>query len=263
MSRGAGGNAPRKSLGQNFLTDEEAARTVVRQAGIAPGSQVVEIGPGRGFLTRALLAAGAQVTAVEKDRNLAERLPQQFAGLPLEVIEGDFLETDLTPFSGRILVGNLPYYVAMPILSRALDHQPAFPAMVFMFQLEVAQRLCATPGGRTYGMPTLVATVAHEARQVRKVPAGAFFPKPRVDSALVRFVPLARPHLVGPERREFLDLMGEAFRFRRKTATNALARATGRPADEVAAALEGQGHDPRVRLETLAVAQLVALWKFL
>ncbi len=253
--------APRKSLGQNFLTDKTTARAVVKHGKIGQGTGVLEIGPGKGFLTRALVAAGADIVAVEKDRVLAARLPGRFPEAPLRVIEGDFLEVELEPLAGRTLVGNLPYNVAMPILSRALEHNSFWPRLVFMFQLEVAQRLCAEPGTRAYGMPTLVANVTHRTTQVRKVPAGAFFPKPKVDSALVSFEPLAEPLLIGLERSAFLDLMGGAFRYRRKTATNALSRASHHSAAEIAAILEALGHDPKVRLEKLTVAELVALWQ--
>ena len=255
--------APRKSLGQNFLSDKATARAVVKSGQIGPGTKVLEIGPGKGFLTRALLAAGADVLAVEKDRDLAARLPGRFHDAPLRVIEGDFLEVDLAPLAGRVLVGNLPYNVAMPILSRALHHHESWPRLVFMFQLEVAQRLCAEPGTRAYGMPTLVAGLTHRTTQVRKVPAGAFFPKPKVDSALVSFEPLEEPLLVGADRLEFLDLMGAAFRYRRKTATNGLSRASQHSAATIAKVLETRGHDPRVRLETLSPRELVVLWRAL
>jgi 16S rRNA (adenine1518-N6/adenine1519-N6)-dimethyltransferase len=251
---------PRKSLGQNFLSDKATARAVVKHGKIGPGTEVLEIGPGKGFLTRALIAAGADVVAVEKDRVLAARLPGRFPEAPLKVIEGDFMEVDLEPFVGRTLVGNLPYNVAMPILSRALEHQSFWPRLIFMFQLEVAQRLCADPGTRAYGMPTLVASVTHHTTQLRKVPAGAFFPKPKVDSALVSFEPLDNPLVVGAERLKFLDLMGNAFRYRRKTATNGLSRASHHSSAEIAAILEAMGHDPRVRLEALSVPDLVSLW---
>ncbi len=253
--------APRKSLGQNFLTDKATSKAVVRCARIGAGTEVLEIGPGKGFLTRALVAAGAEVVAIEKDRNLAARLPGRFLEAALRVQEGDFLEVELAPFAGRTLVGNLPYNVAMPILSRALEHHDYWPRLVFMFQLEVAQRLCAEPGTRAYGMPTLVAKVTHRTTQIRKVPAGAFFPKPKVDSALVSFEPLSEPLLVGAERLKFLDLMGAAFRYRRKTATNGLSRASHHSSEEIAKVLTGLGHDPRVRLETLSVAELVIIWK--
>ncbi len=254
-------SAPRKSLGQNFLTDEETARTVVRAGRIGPETPAAEIGPGRGFLTRALLAAGADLVAIEKDRELAAALPARFPEARLEVIEGDFLEVALEPLAGRVLVGNLPYYVSQAILSRALDHGGFWPRMVFMFQLEVAQRICAAPGSKVYGMPSLVTAVTHRATQVRRVSAGAFFPKPKVDSALVLFEPLEEPILAGEERMRFLDLAGDAFRFRRKTATNALSRATKRPSEEVVGVLEANGLDPRCRLETLAPAVLVKVWR--
>jgi len=258
---------PKKSLGQHFLTDIETARTVIRAGKINLATTVVEVGPGRGFLTRHLVQVARNVIAIEKDSALAAELPGTLRAANLTVIEGDFLNVELgmpnaEPAPRTTLVGNLPYNVAMPILARALDHGHLWQRMVLMFQLEVAQRICAQPGSKTYGIPTIMTALSHSASLVRRVPAGAFFPRPKVDSALVLFEPLAEPLLPPALRRPFLDFIGSAFRFRRKTAANALSRASGlHPSQkEFAAALESAGYAPDSRLEQLAPSALVALW---
>lgn len=254
---------PKKEFGQNFLTDEEAARTVVRATGLGPGSRVVEVGPGRGFLTRFLLESGAEVLAVEKDPDLPSLLNRQFAGQLFSVQEADILSVDLAsllppPF---VLVGNLPYYVSLAILAKALDVAPGLiSSMVFMFQKEVALRLCASPGEDAYGVPTLMCQLTHKARIIRRVPAGAFFPKPKVDSALVLLTPVPDALLAGKERIRFLDWAGAVLRYRRKTARNAIAQATGLAPASIDSALAGSGALPNARVEDLSIPAFIRLW---
>ncbi|MBM4354986.1 MAG: ribosomal RNA small subunit methyltransferase A [Deltaproteobacteria bacterium] len=257
---------PKKSMGQNFLSDLESARKVVEAGGIGPGTAVLEIGPGRGFLTRFLVDAGARITAVEKDRELAAFLPGMFPDHPLQVLEADFLELDLAPLAaGRpVVVGNLPYYAAMPILMKVLEHADAWPRMVFMFQLEVARRLTAAPGTGEYGVPTAIVALTHAASIVRRIPPGAFFPRPKVESALVRFDPLPEPLLPDrADRTAFGDFVAASFRFRRKKGSNALALGTGLDAAAAARHLEQLGLDLNVRLEELPPGTLVRLWRSL
>jgi 16S rRNA (adenine1518-N6/adenine1519-N6)-dimethyltransferase len=254
----------KKSLGQNFLSDLETARKVVEAGRIGPGTEVLEIGPGRGFLTRFLVDAGASITAVEKDRELAEFLPGVFPGHPLRIIEADFLELDLAPLAARgpVVVGNLPYYAAMPILMKVLEHAGAWPRMVFMFQLEVARRLAAVHGSPDYGVPTVLVALTHSATIVRRISPGAFFPRPKVESALVRFEP--RPEFLLPDpadRAAFGDFVAAAFRFRRKKGSNALSLGTGLDPATAAGHMERLGFDPNVRLEELSPDQLVQLWR--
>jgi len=208
-------------------------------------------------------------------------------GRTLAVLSADFLSLDLSPFSGFVLVGNLPYYVSLPILRRALDFGALWPRMVFMFQLEVAQRIVADPGSRDFGLPSIMVALTHGPSLVRRVPAGAFFPRPKVDSALVLFEPKPLPLLTGDARERFLEFISAAFRFRRKTALNALATAhaahagsstgpripvspeptarSGSACRQDSAVLRGcfaaAGLEPSVRLEQLAVADLIMLWK--
>jgi len=252
----------KKSLGQHFLTDEGTALAVVRWAHIEPGTQVLEIGPGRGFLTRYLLRAGAHVTAVEKDDRLARELGDGFPEAPLQVVCADFLDLSLDEIGPecRVLVGNLPYNVSLPLLLRALEHAERWTHLVFMFQLEVARRLTAEPGGKSFGVPSAVVALTHHCRIVRRVPPGAFRPRPAVESALVAFEPRAEPLLPPEARRAFADWLGAAFRYRRKKACNALAQATGESSDHFRRGLLLLGVSPSVRLEKLSMAHLVALW---
>jgi len=254
---------PKKSLGQNFLTDPATAEKVTEAGGIAEDSFVLEVGPGRGFLTRRLLETGAQVLAVEKDAALARELSSSLAVPNLEVVCADFLTFDLGQFrQPAIAVGNLPYNVAMPILMRTLAHAHLFKCMVFMFQLEVAQRICARPGSRKYGVPSVLTALTHQARIVRRIPPGAFFPKPKVHSALVLFEPEQESAPLSPEERsEFADFVGAVFRFRRKKAANAMGRVTGQAPSIFSGLLADNRLHPDVRPERIPVHILVRLWR--
>ena len=255
---------PKKSLGQHFLTDPAAARTAVAAGRIDSGTRVLEVGPGRGFLTRYLLEAGASVRAVEMDNGLAHRLAETFRDLDLEVRCGDFLKQDLVQLADpppAVLVGNLPYNVGLAILRKSLETPTLWTRIVFMFQWEVACRLCASPGGRDYGIPTVMVALTHEASIVRKVLAGAFRPRPRVDSALVLMEPLPHPLLGDAERARFLSFVSKAFRFRRKKASRALAMATGRPSAPYEVMIERCGFAPDSRLERLPLNVLIELWR--
>ncbi len=253
----------KKSLGQHFLTDPGSARAVVRHGRIGPDVDVLEIGPGKGFLTRHLMAAGARLSVVEKDDVFAAALTRQYALSGVDVAVGDFLDLELQPYAGRVLVGNLPYNVSLPILRRALDHGELWPRMVFMFQLEVARRLCADAGGKEFGIPTIMAAVTHRATIVRKVPAGAFHPRPRVDSALVLLEPLEEPLAAPGERQRFLDFIAGAFRYRRKTAVNAISVTHELSTAKIEDALAAIGADKKIRLEKLPVERLLALYRLL
>ena len=261
--RDSAGGRPKKSLGQHFLTDPQTARTVIARGCIEKGTHVLEIGPGRGFLTRYLAEAGARIIVVEKDSKLAAGLPTTLPSADIEVLNADFLEADLTPFLSQrpVLVGNLPYNVSLAILSRALEFHQAWPRILFMFQLEVAQRICAAPGSRTYGMPSLLRGVTHEAVIVRRIAPGSFFPPPKVDSALVCFEPLKEPLLSGPERIAFLDFAGQAFRYRRKRAANALSRTGRGSSTEFARLISEAGLDDGVRVESIPIPAIVEIWR--
>lgn len=254
---------PKKSLGQNFLSDVETARVVVTSAGLKTGDAVLEIGPGRGFLTRALLESGAKVTAVELDRDLIQPLQERFGTLPLTVLHQDVLALDLSTLDLPIcpVVGNLPYNQASAILRKMLEAGERFSRMVFMFQLEVAQRLCAKGGDDAFGIPSVRVALTHRATMVRKISPGSFFPKPKVFSALVLFEPLASPLLSKQEAGPFMEFVERGFQQRRKKARNTLANPPETTPSAVEQALASLGISQDVRVEALTVAQLIALWK--
>ncbi|NLG08062.1 MAG: 16S rRNA (adenine(1518)-N(6)/adenine(1519)-N(6))-dimethyltransferase RsmA [Deinococcales bacterium] len=242
-----------KGFGQNFLVDEAALRAIVDAAELAPGDRVLEVGPGLGVLSHALAERGAHVTSVELDRRLLPVLAETLADLErlpgagsVEVVEGDAMRFDLARLpQGAKLVANLPYNVATAIVARALE-SGRFSRLVFLVQREVADRLTAKPEEPAYGALSLLVARFGRARTVRLVPPGAFFPPPKVTSAVVRVDvdPAAEPDP------ELFALIHQGFAHRRKTLKRNLLYA-GYPAERVDAALAELGLDPRVRAEAL------------
>ena len=250
------GLAADKGFGQNFLVDAHALRDIVAAARIDPGSTVFEVGPGLGVLTRELADAAARVVAVELDRRLEPVLEETLAGLDnVELVFGDALAFDLERLpAGTLLVANLPYNVATPLLVRCLESR-RFARLVFLVQREVGERLVAAPGTSAYGALSVVVDHWAEGEVVRHVKPGAFLPPPEVTSSVVRLTP--RPN-ARPEP-EFLDFVHTCFRHRRKTLRKNLDLA-GVPKDAAARALNEAGLDPRVRAEALSRHQLRELY---
>lgn len=231
---------PKKRLGQHFLHHRAILARIADALGPRPGDLVLEIGPGQGSLTEALVARGARVVAIEKDRDLA---PIVRARLPsVTVVEGDALELDWREVVGAgsadalLVTGNIPYNITTPLIDRAL--LPPRPLrIVFLVQKEVAQRIVAGPGSKTYGALSVgVQAVAH-AEKLFNVPAGAFHPPPKVDSAVIRLTPLAQPLVPDPDLPRFRRLVVGLFGFRRKQLLRSLRELTGWPTERVAAAL--------------------------
>jgi 16S rRNA (adenine1518-N6/adenine1519-N6)-dimethyltransferase len=253
---------PLKSLGQHFLVDPGIARRIVARAEVAPGDSVLEVGPGRGILTQALLAAGAKVVAVELDRGLFEALAERFSGEPrLTLHHGDALRFDpagmQSPFK---VVANLPYQVTTPLLFHLLAAWPA--ALVVMVQREVAERMAAAPGTREYGVLTLGIAARASVERCFAVPPGAFRPRPRVHSAVVRVVPRPDPPLPAGEVDRFMAVVRAALGKRRKTLRNALG-ALGLAEARVKDALLAAGIDPAARGETLDLEAFLRLYRAL
>ncbi len=210
----------RKSLGQNFLLDPGLTDRIARAAGDLTATSVIEVGPGPGGLTRALLARGArEVVAVERDPRCVEALAELAAAYPgrLRVIAADALESDAANLAAppRAIVANLPYNIATPLLFKWLADVGAYSCFTLMFQKEVAQRICAAPGGRDYGRLSIAAQWLCEARRLFDVPPRAFVPPPKVTSTLVRLTP--RPHPLAPADADALGrVVAAAFGQRRK-----------------------------------------------
>ncbi len=252
------GVSPVKTLGQNFLHDQNLARWIVEQAELTPRDYVVEIGPGLGALTELALAKGARVLALEKDTRLANFLRARFRHPRLEVRSADALDFDVrTLFSqGRVkLMGNLPYNVSSPLLLKFLDYPSPISLSLFTLQNEVASRLSALPSSRDYGALTLRVQLYHRVEYLRTIPATVFVPRPDVDSALVRMSP--RDPLELPERDDalFMKLVRRGFSQRRKQLQKLL-RAQVPDWELVAAKL---GFDPKARAEELSLNQWIGL----
>ena len=222
----------RKRFGQHFLASDGVIERIVAAAGISPGDPVLEVGPGPGVLTAALVRAGAQVTAVELDRDCASHVS---ALLPMvRVVQGDAASLDLGPLlpgSGWRCVSNLPYNVGTRILLRLLDHQPPLERLVLMLQREVALRLWAPPGDRARGSLSVAVQARAEVSRVCKVPPGAFLPPPKVESAVV----LLRPRTGEPVPAGLDAVLRAAFAAPRKTLRNNLRAAWGPAAEQAMA----------------------------
>ncbi len=253
------GLRPRKSLGQNFLLDPRLTDRIARAAGDLAGLTVIEVGPGPGGLTRALLARGArQVVAIERDRRCVEALGELATAHPgrLRIVEGDALETDVAGLAKppRAVVANLPYNIATPLLLGWLADAGAFSGFTLMFQKEVAERICAAPGSRVYGRLSIAAQWACEAKRLFDVPPGAFIPPPKVTSTLVRLVPRSRPVAVA-DRAALEQVVAAAFGQRRKMLRSSLKRLGG----DTHALLAAAGIDPTARAEDIDVGGFCAL----
>ncbi len=246
------GLRPTKSLGQNFVHDANTVRRIVRAAEVGPDDVVVEVGPGLGSLTLALLPAVARVVAVEVDPVLARALPETAAraGGVLDVVADDALKVTSLPAAPTALVANLPYNVAVPVLLTMLERFPSIARGLVMVQQEVADRLTAPPGSRTYGVPSVKLAWHASAKQAGSVPRNVFWPVPNVDSGLVAFTRREPP---GDAPREAVFAVADAaFAQRRKTLRAALAGWAGSPA-AAEDALRRAGVDPGLRGEALDV----------
>ena len=256
---------PTKTLGQNFVNDPGTVRKIVRNAGVQAGEQVLEIGPGLGSLTLALLEAGAQVSAVEIDPPLAQALPTtaqaRFPEAKLQVFTSDAL-TIIGPESidgatPTRLVANLPYNVAVPIVLTVLEKLPSIQTVLVMVQAEVADRLAATPGNKIYGVPSAKVAWYASARRTLTIGRNVFYPVPNVDSALVKIE--RRPHPdTAATREQVFAVIDAAFAQRRKTLRQALAGLAG-SAGTAQEALERAGVSPTARGETLDIDQFAAV----
>lgn len=252
---------PKASWGQNFLGDEDALRRIVRALAPLPQEAVVELGAGLGHLTSVLLESGAQVTAVERDRELARILKERFPLLRVE--EADAKEIDFARVASAekvAVVGNLPYHLTSPILFRLLEQRAKVSRAVFTLQKEVVERLAAQPGGRDYGVPSVLLGMYFRLEELFTLPASLFYPPPKVDSAVARLTTLDHPRAEVTSDQRFRQVVKAAFAQRRKTILNSLRsdRSLGRP-EELRLALEKAGIDLGCRAETLSVEQFAAL----
>ena len=253
------GLAPSRALGQNFVADPNTVRRIVRLSGVGPGDRVLEIGAGLGSLTLALLEVGARVTAVELDRHLVPILRSVVEPAGARVVRADAMDVDWDDLLGPAdpeapwaLVANLPYNIATPLVLDLLRDVPQIERMLVMVQLEVAERLAAVPGSRTYGIPSVKVAWWARAKVVGKVPPTVFVPPPRVDSGLVEIV---RRPVAGDEatRRAVFGLVEAGFNQRRKMLRRSLA------AHVAPEAFESAGIRPEARAEELTLDDWIRL----
>jgi 16S rRNA (adenine1518-N6/adenine1519-N6)-dimethyltransferase len=262
---------PRKQFGQHWLRSEKALQSIIRAAELGDGDRILEIGPGMGALTQMLLQTPASVVAVEIDRDLCPKLVAKFGNHEqFLLLEGDILSLDLKAlirpeiYPNKV-VANIPYNITGPILDRVLGTvekptQPAFDSIVLLLQKEVAQRITAKPGSRTFGSLSVHCQYLADCDWIADVVAKAFFPPPKVDSAIIRLRP--RPYADPVEQPQwFSKLVRMGFQTRRKMLRNNLQTIVER--DRLSAILEQIEANPQARAEELSVSQWVALSRVL
>lgn len=273
--------SPKRSLGQNFLVDESYLDRIIDASELTSDDLVLEIGPGLGGLTKRLAQAAGELIAIELDNRLIELLRAEFAAQPnVTIVHADILDVSLpslfadthsapastapaptapattTAAAGHPsykVVANLPYYITNAVLRHLLESETPPTSAVVMVQKEVAQRVCAAPGKLSllavsvqfYAQPTLV----------HHVPAGAFYPRPKVDSAILRLDLFPKPALEHVVPKKFFRIVKAGFGQKRKQLLNSLSAGLGRPKDEMAALLTAAGIDPKRRAETLTIPE--------
>jgi 16S rRNA (adenine1518-N6/adenine1519-N6)-dimethyltransferase len=255
------GQRAKKSWGQNFLVDERTFEDIVHACEAGENDTVVEIGAGLGTLTWRLAERAGKVIAVERDRDMVEVLRAELGTHPrIEIAEANALTYDYAAAAERaggsiVVAGNLPYQIATPILFRLLESRGRIRALVVMLQREMADRIVAAPDTSEYGALGVMIQMAGEVRMVRKVPAGAFVPAPRVQSAVIRVTPFpgGRTRVPVCDEEKFSQVVHAAFGMRRKTLRNALRALAGE------AAFSAAEIDPQRRGETLSVAEFARL----
>jgi 16S rRNA (adenine1518-N6/adenine1519-N6)-dimethyltransferase len=257
---------PLKSLGQNFLVDYNIIDKIIRSAALEAGDAVLEIGPGRGALTERLVQKAGRLVLVEYDHALAAELKERYQGDPrVTVIDGDVLALDLAGILGGIqesgwkVVANLPYNISTPVLFRLLELRGLLSRMVLMLQREVGERLVASPDCSDYGVTTLLLGLWFDMRREIIVPPGCFHPRPKVDSAVLSFVPLAGPRMEVGSEDVFRKVVKGAFAMRRKTLANCLKSAKLASPDELCVILKQCGIDGQRRGETLSMEEFAAI----
>lgn len=245
----------KKKLGQHFLHDQNAIAKIVKFINPKPDDNIVEIGPGLGALTVQILPQAKHMLAIELDKDVIPRLQNQCKQLgDLEIYNQDFLKTDLSQFPVPMrLVGNLPYNISTPILFKAIDNIDNIKDMHFMLQKEVAQRIAAEPGSKTYGRLSVMVQYYCKVELLLHVGPGSFTPPPKVDSAVIRLTPKPQRSIQVLNNKLFGDIVRTAFCQRRKTIHNSLK-------DYITTeGLQSIGIDPKTRPEQLGVDEFVLI----
>ena len=256
-----------KSLGQNFITEKSVIDDIIDGAGLGEEDLVIEIGPGIGVLTSGAAEAAARVVAIEIDRNLLSVLDDTLAACHnVKIINGDILKMDLAELiaeeKGDLkhvkIIGNLPYYITTPIIMKLLESGVPAESITIMMQKEVADRIKAKPGSRTYGALSVAVQYRCGVTTVTEVPREVFMPVPKVDSEVLRLDLLPEPAVKTISESMFFRCVRAGFSQRRKTLLNSL-QSTGIPKEKIRECLEEAEIDPRRRAETLSLADFAAL----
>lgn len=258
MTKPPGGHRARKRFGQNFLQDASVISRIARAIGAREDHHLVEIGPGQGALTATILDSGCTLDAVELDRDLAPILLAQFANNPrFSLHQGDALKFDFRSLQRENellrIVGNLPYNISTPLIFHLLEQRSVIGDMHFMLQLEVVNRLAASPGSKNYGRLSVMAQYHCEVRSLFEVPPEAFTPRPKVQSAIVQLTPHTTLPCAAKSVEQLQTVLRIVFNQRRKTLRNSLKNLLGE------AQISSLGIDPAQRPENLSLREFVAL----
>jgi 16S rRNA (adenine1518-N6/adenine1519-N6)-dimethyltransferase len=256
---------PKKRLGQHFLVDRNILSKVIRTAEVGKEDVVLEVGPGLGEMTLALARLAKQVIAVEIDPKLAEILEKKLADCPnVELVKGDILKVDFGSFLRKEghpvkVVANLPYQISTPLLFRFIESKEAFSTFTLMLQREVAERMVAPPGGKEYGPLSIFVQLFLDMSLRFFIKPPAFFPSPKVESAVVHMVWKGKPLLDEKDEKWFKSVVKASFSHRRKTLANALKHSELSLPDSFESRMEKVGIDPRRRPETLTIEEFISL----
>ncbi len=255
---------PKKSLSQNFLVDDDAARGIVESLDLGREDVVLEIGAGKGALTGHLLNQAKEVVAVEIDGRLCNYLERKFRGREnLRIVHGDILKADFTslfapPVKCKV-VGNLPYKITSPVLDLLLEQRKSIDLCVLMVQKEVALRICAKPGSKDWSPLSIAIQIHSQVEILFHLEPNSFSPPPRVRSSVIKLAFLSQPRIPLPDENAFFRIVRAAFGHRRKTLLNSLAANLHLPKPELEPILHSVGIDPLRRAETLTLSQYADL----
>ena len=255
---------PKRSLGQNFLSDDSAAKRIAESLRLSEDDTVLEIGAGKGALTKHLVGHAERVLAVEIDARLCRHLRKKFGDKEnLAVINRDILKVDLKkviqPSARCKVAGNLPFQITSPVISLLLENREVIETSVLMVQKEVALRICALPGSRDWSPVSIAVRLHSDAEVLFHLKPESFFPPPKVDSSVVKISFLARPRVSVPDEEWFSEVVRSAFGQRRKMVLNSLAGSLDLPKSRIEVILKEAGIDPRKRAEALDLSQFADL----
>lgn len=263
MLRAKHGFQHSKSLGQNFLTDIHIIEDIIEGSEIGENDLVIEIGPGMGVLTAAAAEYAARVVAVEIDKHLLPVLEETLAGYDnIDIINADIMKTDLNAIireygtGGKVrIIGNLPYYITTPIIMKLLEERVPADSITIMMQKEVADRIKASPGGKTYGALSVATGFYCTVKHIANAPKEVFVPRPKVDSTVIRLDIRSECPVELIEEKLFFETVKAGFGQRRKTLLNSLTGVRGLAKTDISSALEDVGIDPQRRAETLSMQE--------